>query len=108
MKIPTQACAWVSPIDQTEVVGLDMAREKSTAGYPRNRHVSDEWLVPGRDGRVDRRASRRRRLDKEPHGMTTQAPAPYLGQFVDADTEVDLGCLLLPRAACAGWLASHS
>ena len=23
--------------------------------------------------------------------MTTQAPAPYLGQFVDADTEVDLG-----------------
>ena len=41
--------------------------------------------------------------------MTTQAPAPYLGQFVDADTEVDLGTVyLLPRAACAGWLASHS
>ena len=40
--------------------------------------------------------------------MTTQAPAPYLGQFVDADTEVDLGGVLLPRAACVGWLASHS
>ena len=32
--IPTQACAWVSPIDQVEVTGLDMAREKSTAGTP--------------------------------------------------------------------------
>ena len=41
--------------------------------------------------------------------MTTQAPAPYLGQFVDADTEVDLGGVNLLRcAACVGWLASHS
>ena len=41
--------------------------------------------------------------------MTTQAPAPYLGQFVDADTEVDLGGVsYYARAACAGWLASHS
>ena len=30
-------------------------------------------------------------LDKESDSLTTQAPAPYLGQFVDADTEVELG-----------------
>ena len=33
-KIPTQACAWVSLTDQTEVVGLDTARTESTAGTP--------------------------------------------------------------------------
>ena len=43
--IPTQACAWVDPTDQTTVVGLNMARNKSTAEYPRNRHRSDLWLV---------------------------------------------------------------
>ena len=35
--IPTQACAWVSPIDQTEVTGLMMARNKSTGRDPRRR-----------------------------------------------------------------------
>ena len=34
MHIPTQACAWVNPADQTEVVGLAEAREKSTAETP--------------------------------------------------------------------------
>ena len=31
-------------------------------------------------------------LDKEPNVMTTEAPAPDLvGQFIEADTELDLG-----------------
>ena len=36
--------------------------------------------------------------------MTTQAPAPYLGQFVEADTEVDLGSIsyYLVRVASDG------
>ena len=33
-KIPTQACAWVDPTDQTTVVGLNTARNKSTAETP--------------------------------------------------------------------------
>ena len=86
--IPTQACSWVSATDQTEVVGLSEARDKSTAGTPATDTEATAWLVRRRDGRFDRRASRRRRLDKEPDILTTQAPAPYLGQFVDEDTEV--------------------
>ena len=32
--IPTQACAWVSPIDQVETSGLIMARDSSTGNTP--------------------------------------------------------------------------
>ena len=43
--IPTQACAWVSPIDQTTVEGLNMARNKSTLNTPAIATVAtDGWF----------------------------------------------------------------
>ena len=53
-KIPTQACAWVDPTDQTQVVGLNMARSGSTCSTPSQapRQLRSGWFH-GRGGRAD-------------------------------------------------------
>ena len=81
----------MSPIDQTEVSGLDMARSKSTLNTPAIATSATSGWFQGEvveltdvhlgDGDWIRSLT----------ALTTQAPAPYLGQFVEADTEVDLG-----------------